>query len=546
MPPVTSPPPETAAPTPGAPDPAGDARTEAQKLRDHKRNVARHVQHERIKFWIVRAVLCLAFTAIVLVLRDVWGKTYATETYVFWLSGFFLFITLTLTIVYVENYEKLAGELSRSEKPIGHRNLTAYFRENLDAITFADILFSSLLIFVISICFDLLRHEWWQAFLASAWFLIFLVTAMSTRNLLKSRPKIINGLMIMLIVFWPMMLNYMAVSVATDWTMTNAEWQAIYFSTLLRITFTIATAIVVVFLLTVPMTYLRTRALEPALSLLPARRGLKRFSTSVRNLVALKEFLLLGELHATAMSSIALGAVFYTLYDAVPTRWIFFVFNLMSIAPVLLSSLVLMRGTAPAAQKFVRRLGLQYAAFMLVVLNGFLLAGYALGYGIVQLYKYLFTPFADYPYPDRFYYLREVRLGDLPFSVQAEALVVSIIVLFALSWVVVVVQNRAWREAAYVSTLSGVVAAFPYLDFDPLELASRYFPSLRDVPSAIVALCVPALKGLFATDIERIILEDDDADTCPGCSRVVDRESQNFCPGCGQDLRPDTATADAS
>lgn len=209
---------------------------------------------------------------------------------------------------------------------------------------------------------------------------------------------------------------------------------------------------------------------------------------------------------------------------------------MLAVVPSIIAMILFSKALTLDGQRFVRWLGLQTAAMTLILVNVLLALGYTVGWVLTKGYIWLFDDFGTYPYPDRFYLFRDVSPLDLPFAIQLEALGVAMVGLFALSWVVYIVQARAWKEGTFVGCLTGAAAGAPYVDFNVIDEMSQYLPSLGGAPPWFLAACIPALKGLFTRDLQGLIVKKDipaENVTCKGCGCSLELDLGRFCPKCG-------------
>lgn len=500
-------------------------------FREHQKAHARRIQADRMKFWMIYACIPLVIAAMTLIARYVFETELSENAIAICTAVWFLLRILALPSLLVEQDGPFAQEIVSLPKLVTRQQLTTFLRENLNAIQFSDILLAPLLIFSVAVCLDLLAENWKSAAVGAGWFMgLALYAFYSHLHKVAPERRGKGGAWhaFLLLFLLPSGLNF--------WWSPDLEPWALYWGTGLRLTATIVMMFAVVALLTVFIWQVEYKLFDALIRLLPARRGLSNRSLKIQNLVAFQDMHLQKEITSGAGASIAVGAIIYWLYNIYPSHWIFAIFSMMAVVPSIIATIIISRVLPISGQRFVRRLGLQSAAMTLILVNALLALGYCVGWTLTKGYLWVFDNFGAFPYPDRFYLFREADPTDLPLVVQIEALIASMVVLFALSWVVYVVQSRAWKEGAIVTCMTGVAAGAPYVDIDVVALFAQYLPNIFGLPQWILAICIPALKGLITGDVEGLILNQDEPSNltqCKECEAMVDVTKGRFCQGCG-------------
>lgn len=435
---------------------AEQAEADKAAFRERQKAIARQIQAGRMAYWAMLAAVPLVVALIILAARHVLGTELSATTIATIIICWFMLRLIALPSSILEHDGAFANEIIALPNLVSRKQLMAFLRENLNSIQFSDIILAPLLIFSVAVSADLIAENWKSAAVGAGWFLglaIYAVYSHYDKPLRGKRSKNGGWHGALLLFLLPAGLNF--------WWSPDLEPSALYWGTGARLIVTIVSMFAVVALLTLLISQVEYKFYGALMRLLPARRSLTKRAVKVQNLVAFQDIYLQKEIISGAGASIAVGAIIYWLYGIYPSHWIFAIYSMLAVVPSIIAIVFISKALPVSAQRFVRRLGLQSAAMTLILVNALLALGYCLGWALTKGYIWLFSDFGTYPYPDRFYLFRETAPGDLPLTVQLESLIAAMVVLFALSWVVYVVQSKAWKEGLFVTCLTCTAAGAP-------------------------------------------------------------------------------------
>ncbi|WP_170416056.1 zinc ribbon domain-containing protein [Ruegeria atlantica] len=272
--------------------------------------------------------------------------------------------------------------------------------------------------------------------------------------------------------------------------------------------------------------------LSPTILNLPIRRSYPRKKLRVYNLIGFIEYLLVRQYDVMASSAIAISVLVYWLYSYSSSSLVFVFLSLAIYLPVVSASMLTGKRVQAAELRFVRRMAMQTSAVSIVSVNLLLPVAYSVGWLFFQAYVIVFGSFGGYPIPEMFYSFRTQSPLELPLLEQAEAAFVSVCILLAASWFLFILHTRSWREFVYLGASVGLAIVAPYLSL-PEQFIETRLPITQQVPSVVLGLIIPAVRGFFVQDLEEGFVGSKVELTCDICGEQNLPPDARFCSMCG-------------
>ncbi len=278
---------------------------------------------------------------------------------------------------------------------------------------------------------------------------------------------------------------------------------------------------------------------DMCLKLMPARKRLPGLGLVLRNVTARIEGFLSMDISLLAMGSVGFGVLIYRFAALADPFLVFMTFNAIIAIPFICGLMIGLYRTRIAPFRFVRRLSFQYVLILMILANLFALIGYVLGWLATRGYTALFGPTGKSPIPDVLFVYRDIAPGDLPLLIQMNALVMSLCIAAALSWTLSVIARRAWREAAYIATSSGIITLLPNIAPTIEQVAAQVFPIFDSLPRLALTLILPAIQSFLMEEVDDLTETDEGTPLCANCQTPAATPEAQYCSSCGTAfLRP--------
>lgn len=455
-------------------------------------------QKSRIAAWLLRFLLFYVVAAVYMTLTRIFGIKVDLTYFVFGIAAFVAALLVGSALQFARDVRASIADIDKIDHSLGWRDLYRRHEDSLLAAFVADAIVSYAALIVLSASIELSDGHVYQSIAFVLYLAVLIVVLqLSVHGYIKIKGWLFYALFICAL---PALLNYPIIQLPFETASVGAGLRTFSSGILLLLLVILSGAAMSIFAGTSVYSWL--------LNLVPSRRGIARSTLPISNRMAVIEYFFFAELFMIGAASVAIGGSLYTFYQLSGMQLVFAVFNLLISVPAVCALLVAFSRFDAETAFLVRRVGTRYAVVTMAIANVFLALGYLLGYVVRIGYETVFGELGRFPIPDMAYAAFAISPAALPFAAQIEGLIAASLTVLALSWLAVVVQQRALGEFVWIVGGMVLVVALPKFkaELDSLTSAiSPYFPLFRQAPEAVVAVSIPAIKSLFTSEVEIVV-----------------------------------------